>query len=76
MQEKKLSNKINYDILKEIEDADETIVKPEIDSSISDTKEETSEANDRMVIYFLFYFKSSFHNVSSDLREEQIKLCN
>ncbi|KAK6103401.1 Transcription factor TFIIB repeat family protein [Brugia pahangi] len=46
--EKKLSNKINYDILKEIEDADETI-KPEIDCSISDTKEETSEANDRML---------------------------
>uniref|UniRef100_A0AAF5PVZ1 B-related factor 1 n=1 Tax=Wuchereria bancrofti TaxID=6293 RepID=A0AAF5PVZ1_WUCBA len=45
--EKKLSNKINYDILKEIEDADETVIKPEIDCSISDTKEETSEASDR-----------------------------
>uniref|UniRef100_A0A0R3RHB3 B-related factor 1 n=1 Tax=Elaeophora elaphi TaxID=1147741 RepID=A0A0R3RHB3_9BILA len=44
--EKKLSNKINYDILKEIEDADETVVKPEIDCSTNDPKEETSETND------------------------------
>ncbi|KAL3993713.1 Transcription factor TFIIB repeat family protein [Acanthocheilonema viteae] len=46
IQEKKLSNKINYDILKEIEDADETVVKPEIDCT-NDQKEETNETNDR-----------------------------
>ncbi|CAG9538811.1 unnamed protein product [Cercopithifilaria johnstoni] len=47
--EKKLSNKINYDILKEIEDADETVVKPEVDCNTSGPKEETSETSDRML---------------------------
>ncbi|KAM3722158.1 Transcription factor IIIBsubunit [Dirofilaria immitis] len=45
--EKKLSNKINYDILKEIEDTDETVIKAEIDCSASDAKEETCEVSDR-----------------------------
>ncbi|MCP9264357.1 hypothetical protein DINM_022417 [Dirofilaria immitis] len=44
---KKLSNKINYDILKEIEDTDETVIKAEIDCSASDAKEETCEVSDR-----------------------------
>ncbi|EFO21323.2 BRF1 protein [Loa loa] len=44
--EKKLSNKINYDILREIEDADETVIRPEMDCSTSDVKEETSETSE------------------------------
>uniref|UniRef100_A0A183H6F7 BRF1 domain-containing protein n=1 Tax=Onchocerca flexuosa TaxID=387005 RepID=A0A183H6F7_9BILA len=47
--EKKLSNKINYDILKEIEDADETVIKTEIETSTNDPKEETSGIIDRML---------------------------
>uniref|UniRef100_A0A2K6VQN9 B-related factor 1 n=2 Tax=Onchocercidae TaxID=6296 RepID=A0A2K6VQN9_ONCVO len=47
--EKKLSNKINYDILKEIEDADEIVIKSEIETSASDPKEETSGIIDRML---------------------------
>ncbi|VDK87951.1 unnamed protein product [Litomosoides sigmodontis] len=48
--EKKLSNKINYDILKEIEDGDETAVKPEVDCNTSDPREEINETSIRTLL--------------------------
>uniref|UniRef100_A0A915PZ37 B-related factor 1 n=1 Tax=Setaria digitata TaxID=48799 RepID=A0A915PZ37_9BILA len=46
--EKKLSNKINYDILKEIEDADEAAIKSELDCSTCDAKEESPTDNRKL----------------------------